>query len=364
MSRRLFVKWHRVVCALISVGLGGAATMAGCGGAESAGTGGAGGGWVGGGPTGGFAQGGSGGGTATGGGSTGAPLASACQADGDCALGLSCLKSTSDDAIFGGGPAGGFCTRSCSVDAECGQMDAVCLQAGPGQPGRCTLVCSFGPPIDSTAGLFSPLDPEKCLGREELRCAKQGSGSGACVPTCGSDAQCPTDRVCDPRLRVCVPTAQVSTGQPMGSGCDPAAPSDTCAGTCVGFDSGIAMCSAACVLGGERLSSADCGGPQAGLCAFHPKTNGAGDTGWCTPSCGVQADCASPSFWCFSVPGLSEDTGRGYCFGATACPNGQADCDALKDPPDTCTSTPLGSFCLDAKYPLDAPDAGAGDAGP
>jgi hypothetical protein len=280
----------------------------------------------------------------------GAGLAAACTSDATCGFGLTCLTDTIDDPVFGGGPAGGFCTAACSGDADCASLGGVCLQIDPGQSGRCTLPCTIGPAINSVASLFDPLDPTKCLGREDLRCGKATGDIGKCLPTCGEDAQCHDGRSCDPRLAVCV--SKPSTGDAIGSTCDPMATDTSCAGLCVGFNSGVAMCSSRCVLGGEKLQTSDCGGPAHGICAFRPAANGPGDAGYCSPSCGAQSDCQTPNFWCFDIAGVSEQTHRGYCFAAASCPNGQADCVAANDANFTCTATPYGAFCLDPAFPV------------
>jgi hypothetical protein len=295
-----------------------------------------------------------GGGTSTGTGS----LASACAHAGDCEPGLSCLTSTGNDPVFGGGLAGGLCTRACNTDTDCPQPDGICYQIDPNEAGRCTLACAFGPALD---GYFDALDPLKCLGREDLRCVKQtgatSATAGLCLPTCGEDAEC-DGLFCDPRTSVCV--AQPGAGAPFGAACDPTA-TNPCAGRCVGFDSAVGLCSMACVLGGAGLDAHDCGGPEKGLCAFHPANAGPGDGGWCTPSCQLQSDCASPDFFCRSVAGLTETLNLGYCFGAKPCPLG-SECGADDG---QCTLTTAGAYCLDPRFPLGAlaPDGGAPDAG-
>ena len=284
-------------------------------------------------------------------------LGAPCTADTECGSGLVCVKSTDDDAVFGGGPAGGLCTHACDADTDCPGTSSICLQAGAGQPGRCALTCKLGPPL---ADLQEPLDPAKCRGREDLRCGKVKGSVTACLPTCGSDAQCGPDRACDPRLAVCV--SKAGEGLPTGASCDSAQEPTACAGTCLFFQSGQTMCSSPCVLGGAGLDSQDCGGVAHGLCAFGPSDNGAGDFGYCSPSCAAQSDCDNPHFWCFSVQGYTEVVGKGYCYSATPCPGGQADCvDAEKHPlPSTCTSTPHGPFCLDPAYPPAQGGAGGG----
>ena len=147
-------------------------------------------------------------------------------------------------------------------------------------------------------------------------------------------------------------SCKASIGDASGAHCNPSATTTTCAGLCIGFNSGVAMCSSRCVLGGEKLKTDDCGGPAHGLCAFHPAAVGAGDAGFCSPSCGAQSDCQTPSFWCFNVSGISDQVHRGYCFAAAPCPNGQADCVAANDANFTCTPTPSGPFCLDPAFPV------------
>ncbi len=258
--------------------------------------------------------------TGTGGASTG-QLAASCNADADCGGDLTCVLPSDDDPVFGGGAPGGFCTKPCSADADCDNAHAVCYGAGPSQPGRCTLACALGPGIGNGDGLFTPLGT-KCRGRDDVRCTQAANAvataPAVCLPTCGEDAQC-AGSYCDPRTAVC--TATPSTGTATGTACDPSQTTGACAGVCVGFDTGVAICSEPCVLGalgGDALQSPNCGGPYQGLCAFHPKANGPGDTGFCTPSCKAQGDCENPNFWCFGVPTLTAELHVGYCFAATA----------------------------------------------
>ncbi len=297
--------------------------------------------------------------TGSGGGDAGITdfLAAPCGADTDCGNALVCVKVTDDDAVFGGGPPGGLCTRVCDADTDCPGASSTCLKSGGGQPGRCALTCKLGPPLDDPP---APLDPAKCRGREDLRCAKVKGSLTACLPTCGSDAQCGPARVCDPRLAVCV--GEKSAGLPTGASCDPMQDPPACAGTCLYFNFGQTMCSSPCVLGGAALESSDCGGVEHGLCAFGPSDNGAGDFGFCSPSCADQSECDNPHFWCFSEPGYTEIVGKGYCFGAVPCPGGQGECvDADNHPTSAiCTETPQGFYCLDPAFP---PTPGGGGGG-
>src|SRR5262245_36985312 len=45
-------------------------------------------------------------------------LGLACEDDAACGPADHCLRAT-DDSPLGGGPAGGYCTRTCTEDAEC-----------------------------------------------------------------------------------------------------------------------------------------------------------------------------------------------------------------------------------------------------
>lgn len=241
-----------------------------------------------------------------------------------------------------GGPASGYCSQDCATDNDCPGTGGQCIGATSTSAGICLLSCNIGPKLTS---LDEMLDPSKCNGREDVRCTPVNGGTSACVPTCGRDAQCAPGRVCDPRTALCVDVA--STGLPMGAKCDPMATTPECAGQCVSFSGGATMCSSFCVLGGDfsdPTAIADCGGLDKGLCAYSPSGYGAGDFGICAPACTQHDDCQNPTFWCNDV-GLP---GVGYCFGATACPNGQAACQS----PDICTATKYGSFCLDTTFPL------------
>jgi hypothetical protein len=298
------------------------------------------------------------------GGAYGGGLSAACSTNADCGGALACLGPTMNDAIFGGGAPGGFCTKACLVNTDCGP-GAVCYSNEPNQTGHCTLACTIGPPIPSVAGLFTPLLMGKCLARNEVRCAETSGDAGACLPTCSADDQC-GGHACDPASAVCVVDA--GAGLPTGVACDPSTTPTGCAGLCVTFmtPADVSICSRPCVLGGAGDSSPECGGPQNGLCAFHRDAFGAGDLGYCTLACTAHTDCLNPRFGCFTVPLLTPTSGKGYCFAANPCPDGQSDCTA----PDLCTPTDAGPVCLEPTLPPDAgpdggpDDAGTGDGGP
>lgn len=308
------------------------------------------------------AGGGGGGGWGLGGSTGGRGIAAACQTNADCGGDLQCLGPDAMDPVFGGGAPRGFCTRPCNSDGDCAGDGGVCYQIDPTQAGRCTLSCTLGP---SSSTIFASLDPAKCRGREDVRCAQITTTVEVCLPTCGEDAQC-DGLSCDPRGAVCVTTP--STGAPTGAPCDPKTP---CAGVCIGFatPSTPSMCSQPCVLGGSAAQTDDCGGLGQGLCAFHPSTSGAGDTGFCTPACTSQQDCSIPGFGCFSVPSVTEQQGKGYCFAATPCAASDAgdtgDAGDGGDAGCVCTQTASGPLCLDPAFLPEggALDGSAGDAG-
>jgi hypothetical protein len=244
--------------------------------------------------------------------------------------------------VLGGGPANGYCTTTCSSNADCPGFGSACLADENGD-GTCFRGCELGPAL---MFIDEPLDPAKCYGREDVACLPTDSGD-VCIPTCGSNSQCPAGRVCDPALRVCVTSP--SMGLPTGDACDPMAADPGCAGICLTFTSPdptitVAACSSRCVAGGE-LESLDCGGLTKGLCVFRPSGAGAGDVAYCTESCTAHSNCQNPTFWCTTV-GFTTNK---YCFGADECPNGQGDCTAAGT---TCSNTPYGPFCIDTTIPL------------
>ncbi|MBL9027370.1 MAG: hypothetical protein JNL21_34585 [Myxococcales bacterium] len=275
-----------------------------------------------------------------------------CLDDGDCGMDGRCLQPDEDIEQLGlGGPADGYCTKACTTSSEC-PGNGLCFTDANDENGICLLGCEIGPPLEF---IDDPLLEDKCQQREDLRCVDTNDGA-VCLPTCGSDAQCPAGRSCDPQLAICVDTP--NTGLESGELCDPMADPPECAGVCVNFgtDPGAppAYCSNRCVLGGE-LDSFDCGGLDQGVCVFRPSGYGAGDQGFCSPACSVQSDCANPGWWCFS----NNFAPNGFCFTATPCPGGQGDCDPMSG--DECTQTIHGPFCLDPVIPLG--DAGTGGGG-
>lgn len=268
------------------------------------------------------------------------PVGAACTIDSNCkpAAGGRCIKSTADDPLFGGGPANGYCSKDCVDDSDCPGATSLCLTTQGAPTGSCFEGCTFGdPPLTS---LSDPLDPAKCHGREDVRCVELMAGP-ACIPTCGSDSDCPGGRGCDAQLGVCVDVKTM--GLPLGSACNPNADPSECAGVCIGFTGGEAMCSQACAMGGDFPSS-ECGGMDKGICLFGVQGVGVGDQGFCAQACTQHDQCQGGVLWCRDINVPS----NGYCVGADSCVS-QADC---TDVSSTCTDTIFGKFCIDLTYPL------------
>jgi hypothetical protein len=248
-----------------------------------------------------------------------------CQVDPDCGEGLRCFSETSN-SLFGGGPAGGYCTIECTGNNACAAIDpeAECI----GQPGTqsvCLRTCRSQDPTS--------IAENKCLTRADVVCLsevalRQATFSGArqagwCFPQCGSDEDCP-GRVCDLGRGVCVNTAPA--GLPLGEHCEN---NVQCASSlCVSISAqGVtpieAFCSAPCVVGqpvgcgyGPSVASRDaaCFGPRFG---GFLSSEGSGDSGFCVELCDVPADCAQATthdWTCIVSAGARERFGRaGIC---------------------------------------------------
>lgn len=267
-------------------------------------------------------------------------LALPCAADADCGPAGRCIAVSDSDPLFGGGPAGGYCTVTCTNDSDCPGQGSTCLMADPNGPGECLLGCVFGDPSLMTVN--DPLDPSKCHGREDLRCQTLQDGSEVCLPSCGDDSQC-AGRYCDPKLSVCVDSPPA--GEPLGAACDPQAMTPTCAGICIGITGGKSMCTSPCTMGGEVPNPLECGGD--GICIYSPAGTGVGDLGYCAQSCTQQDQCQTPSFFCFDV-GVA---GAGLCLDSDTC---STDADCANYPNGSCVATTLGKYCMSAVYPLGA----------
>jgi hypothetical protein len=159
----------------------------------------------------------------------------------------------------------------------------------------------------------------KCQGRAEAACVELDVGVAACLPSCGSDDQCPAGRYCDVLGGACVDTQ--FTGDPTGAACDLMATTNTCQGGCLDVGGGVGMCSGYCSLG---LDYPACGSdPTAANAAGEPvcfplfgDTDGVNDLGACVQLCDSSPDCLHPGMYCEPFADLETQTAfraQGFC---------------------------------------------------
>jgi hypothetical protein len=246
----------------------------------------------------------------------------ACESDSDCGGGV-CLTSDSNPLGTEGGPAGGYCSTSCSLTTSC-DPGAICLRLSP-ESGVCLLRCS-------------PDDENACHGRDTLECnVTRGPQNGFCQPRCNSDADC-GDRVCDPgpqglcmdpctsdadcedgtcneSTRLCEPpcTLDADCGDericdlitrtcapppvvPAGGACESNedCPGDVCLPTAT-----AGFCSALCAPGTEI--GCEVYGTDSFCLLESPQLPP--EVGLCADLCNVPADCATPGFRCLPIGG-------------------------------------------------------------
>jgi hypothetical protein len=245
-----------------------------------------------------------------------------CASDDDCAGGAFCSTASGNDFYGAGGPAGGYCTFSCTEDVDCTDRDplSTCSPVGPDGTSICIRTCLSKAPEPGEA---------KCLNRPDVACEsvvvqqiEQFTAEpqlGFCVPRCGSDEECPSGRVCHRQAGICADFP--APGAPVGSACST---SDDCDGRdCQDRVNGNGICTAPCVLGGlsgcgygrnADVREAACVIPVAAAGNF---SEGPGDLGFCLELCDVDADCqqAATGFVCRPLSaGLAGFLGRrGAC---------------------------------------------------
>jgi hypothetical protein len=227
-----------------------------------------------------------------------------CGRDADCAEGGVCLLADSDLYLGQGGPAGGYCTFSCTGSGDTDDCPAhdpqsFCAPLGPDGSTYCIRTCLSQEPAPGEA---------KCLNRPDLVCrsvvvdgVEPFNGmrqAGYCKPQCGSDEDCPAGRVCHKQGGICTLT-QIG-GAPIGAACS--LDSD-----CSGFacenrdDDGVGICTAECVLGSlsgcgyGRVPESRNAGCITPLVAAGRFAEGPGDTGLCRELCDVAEDCVRAS---------------------------------------------------------------------
>jgi hypothetical protein len=259
-------------------------------------------------------------------------VGSACAGDDQCGSGLRCLTAESNE-LGPGGPAGGYCTQSCSTAADCLQLDPEtdCQRIGAGELGLCLRTCLSQSP---QAGEL------KCLDRTTLACnsavvlgLEPLSGDrqpGWCLPQCNSDADCGS-RWCDPVSGLCTDAQAegASVGASCGTGVD-------CAGRlCLQLSDGANMCSAACRLSAVGVgSTSGCGYATdaavrdaaclSPLVSGPDGTEGLGDVGVCFELCDGADDCQQLGWGC-EPSGLEAELGRaGVCIPPAPAGGGDA----------------------------------------
>jgi hypothetical protein len=221
-----------------------------------------------------------------------ADLGKACAGPADCTGGLQCVRAT-DSTWLKGGPAHGYCSLPCMLQATCAPFGGICVDMSltvTPDP-WCLQACTWG----GTSSSDPVARAAKCHGRTDVACY-QGPADDAgvppafCSPTCSQDSDCGT-RKCDPANSVCVDTPP--TGGALGTKCNPMA--DTCAGGCIPLTK-AQYCTQACVLGSinqcNHTAGALTSGGAHGLCALAQTNAQAGDLGFCSQECDTVADCS------------------------------------------------------------------------
>ena len=287
-------------------------------------------------------------------------LGKSCTEDAQCDPQGRCIRASEDNASFAtflgasglGGPAAGYCTVGCAADAECPGAGSQCFGLPAG--GFCVLGCTFAEP--ALGPIDAALSADKCQGRDDEMCVAVASGGAVCVPICGADSECPSDRQCDLRSGLCA--AQAHQGSALGAACIPDEPStpadeDGCAGLCLTVEGpndqpAAHNCSARCSLGGSLDATHNCGGPAQGACLLAPviapgMQAGLGDLGFCAAACATHDACnAAEGLFCFELAQAAQ-LGVGYCLAALRCPTG-TEC----APTALCVSSVYGRVCVDA----------------
>ncbi len=170
----------------------------------------------------------------------------ACEKDQDCASGNVCWTA-SGDSFEPGGPAGGYCTKTCQASTDCGNW-GTCVELKQGKAKYCFRTCLFGKP---STKLPNDMDSDnaskdKCFGRKDVGCksvwATATDGTAVytnidlCVPQCSvGENRCPAGRTCDVQLGYCVDATTWSPElKENGEPCDLTIAKDkrTCRGAC------------------------------------------------------------------------------------------------------------------------------------
>jgi hypothetical protein len=283
-------------------------------------------------------------------------LGRGCLDDADCAdtdaPGLKCITET-DTSLGDDAPPKGLCTMECTSDAECediGIAGSLCMTFETGATsGYCVEGCKFGEELG---------DPPHCHDRPEFACNPAFSDTEepcttdadcqggelclgstcaivfpVCMPACRGDIDCADGLYCDQSFLGGTCVAEKPTGKAFGEPCTIGDEPDECLGFCQADDPADdtnmnGHCALTCGLFRE------CGWNTAtekfdGACFYGtlltpeaPASPGAGEFGFCTPSCNCTDECQDPALAC-SISQQGElptelFRGPGMCFGKTA----------------------------------------------
>jgi hypothetical protein len=224
-------------------------------------------------------------------------VGSACVEDRDCSqaepLPLTCITSQSESfpgvTPTGsteqplGGPAGGYCSRTCGGAGECG-VGALCVDHS-GAGAFCYAACSL---TEATA---------QCVGGGPQACASVGNADGACYPMCHSHEQCGPGRFCDAASGLCVAEVQ-DVGGGIGAPCTLDSQAMDCrSGRCL-YDlaTGNGICTALCRSGEINCGAAAGEAARGSVCLSDDPSPGA--VGSCVPLCDSDADCERSDYAC------------------------------------------------------------------
>lgn len=268
-------------------------------------------------------------------------------------MGKACVNATTCganlDCYTGPDVPNGFCTADCVDDSDCEKLSPGSMCVTDPSGGFCIQGCEVGSGSleakcqgrdDFSCQLFA-VDQSDTLCSRDADCAPLGPAyfcssntciATACLPTCGSDAEC-GENFCDVGNGFCVP--EKPPGLAIGSSCDPNAATDPCAGFCLGnTDGSFALCSGYCTLGVATTCGWDGTGSADSACMFIPGFNemaASGDAGYCGQLCDCSADCRNPGFSCIELSAATAKVFKrsGFCAAAdpgdkvlTTCPSG------------------------------------------
>jgi hypothetical protein len=296
----------------------------------TSGTGGASGSSVGGNSTGGTAVGGTGAVTSE-------NVGRACATDAECGAGLTCIQRT-DTLTLGGGPPKGLCSIACSTHDTCLEFssDAWCVEYDNG--GYCLEGCLIDqePAVKCHDRLefvcnvldFAPLgtgcsDLDPCGSNEVCLSGECNLALTVCMPSCGSNEDCPAGLFCDYISGLCVESEPGGKG--FNEACDPSAAADP--NECVGgicsetYDApSEGTCSGFCNMG-NPFSCGYTGEGKAGAACLYGSIIGGeisetGDLGICGQLCDCDDECTATGEVCrpFESAPLEELWQRlGYC---------------------------------------------------